>query len=431
MLGAMYGATTGESGRLVPRLARAYPRAMALVDAAAARGRARRSVTTLLGRSSPRPGAAWHEVQSRASQPDATAADERRARLDARGTGAASPATSWCRAARRSGRCAGWRASAPGWPRSARRRRQLRAARPASGPGLRAGAAPRVLPARRAHRAHARGARRRGRRGRVATTARGAGELLFGDFPVDFPLDLAIVDSYAAAPSDADAAGRGRGPATPLRAGWLEPNASAWARARRDGEPAEHGRPARLACERARRDRVRGRAPARRLVPFRRGGCAEALPASARFAVPSVSGCRGRRHRSRATLAPLRRLRRDDRGGVDAGERECDEHAIDGLVPRVRARGIRTRQPGGRRSLARGGQAMQRESVVGGARGLDQSLLREPFEGRVRLPDVDRLAAPPVRSASPPCSWNPYAGPVVSRASSASRTAIRSSSIDE
>ncbi|HEX6953350.1 MAG TPA: bifunctional 3'-5' exonuclease/DNA polymerase, partial [Agromyces sp.] len=30
LLGAMYGATTGDSGRLVPRLARAYPRAMAL-----------------------------------------------------------------------------------------------------------------------------------------------------------------------------------------------------------------------------------------------------------------------------------------------------------------------------------------------------------------------------------------------------------------
>ena len=31
----MYGATTGDSGRLVPRLARAFPKAMRLVDAAA------------------------------------------------------------------------------------------------------------------------------------------------------------------------------------------------------------------------------------------------------------------------------------------------------------------------------------------------------------------------------------------------------------
>ena len=33
----------------------------------------------------------------------------------------------------------------------------------------------------------------------VLDSAKAAGELLFGDFPVDFPLDLAIVDSYAAA----------------------------------------------------------------------------------------------------------------------------------------------------------------------------------------------------------------------------------------
>ena len=33
----------------------------------------------------------------------------------------------------------------------------------------------------------------------VAETAADAGRLLFGDFPVDFPLDLAIVESYASA----------------------------------------------------------------------------------------------------------------------------------------------------------------------------------------------------------------------------------------
>ena len=35
----------------------------------------------------------------------------------------------------------------------------------------------------------------------VRETAHAAGRLLFGDFPVDFPLDLAIVDSYAMADS--------------------------------------------------------------------------------------------------------------------------------------------------------------------------------------------------------------------------------------
>ncbi len=33
----------------------------------------------------------------------------------------------------------------------------------------------------------------------VEAAARDAGSLLFGDFPVEFPLDLAIVDSYAMA----------------------------------------------------------------------------------------------------------------------------------------------------------------------------------------------------------------------------------------
>ena len=87
LLGAMYGATTGDSGRLVPRLARAYPRAMALVDRAARDGEAGRSVTTLLGRSSPVPPTRWHELQARATQPDATEADERRARSAARDWG--------------------------------------------------------------------------------------------------------------------------------------------------------------------------------------------------------------------------------------------------------------------------------------------------------------------------------------------------------
>lgn len=56
MLGAMYGATTGESGRLMPKLARAYPRAIQLVEDAARAGERGEVVSTQLGRSSP-PGA--------------------------------------------------------------------------------------------------------------------------------------------------------------------------------------------------------------------------------------------------------------------------------------------------------------------------------------------------------------------------------------
>lgn len=54
MLGAMYGATSGEAGRLMPILARAYPKAIALVEEAARAGERGEVVTTRLGRSSPR-----------------------------------------------------------------------------------------------------------------------------------------------------------------------------------------------------------------------------------------------------------------------------------------------------------------------------------------------------------------------------------------
>ncbi|MEE2816032.1 MAG: bifunctional 3'-5' exonuclease/DNA polymerase [Actinomycetota bacterium] len=87
VLGAMYGATTGKSGQLVPRLRSVYPRAMALVDAAARTGEQGGVVSTLLGRSSPRPDDAWRLAQSQAGGPDAAGADESRARSSARDRG--------------------------------------------------------------------------------------------------------------------------------------------------------------------------------------------------------------------------------------------------------------------------------------------------------------------------------------------------------
>ncbi len=53
MLGAIYGGTTGESGRMRPRIERAFPRAMAYVEAAARAGEHGEVVSTWLGRSSP------------------------------------------------------------------------------------------------------------------------------------------------------------------------------------------------------------------------------------------------------------------------------------------------------------------------------------------------------------------------------------------
>jgi DNA polymerase-1 len=87
MLGAMYGATTGESGRLMPALKRAYPRAIGLVETAARAGERGEIVSTRLGRSSPLPGAAWRETQSEAYGEAATDADASRARGQARGWG--------------------------------------------------------------------------------------------------------------------------------------------------------------------------------------------------------------------------------------------------------------------------------------------------------------------------------------------------------
>lgn len=56
LLGAMYGATSGESGRLVPALRARYPQAFALVERAADVGERGGVVRTLLGRGSPDPG---------------------------------------------------------------------------------------------------------------------------------------------------------------------------------------------------------------------------------------------------------------------------------------------------------------------------------------------------------------------------------------
>ena len=87
MLGAMYGATSGEGGRLMPALMRQYPKAIGLVEAAARAGERGEIVTTRLGRSSPRPGADWREAQSEAYGDVATERDASRARGQARGWG--------------------------------------------------------------------------------------------------------------------------------------------------------------------------------------------------------------------------------------------------------------------------------------------------------------------------------------------------------
>ena len=186
MLGAMYGATTGDSGRLMPRLARAFPRAVRLVEDAARTGENGGVVTSRLGRSSPPPGAGWRNSQSAASGAESTPADERRARSQARDWG-------------RFTRNFVVQASAAEWALCwmAELRNRLSELVPAGEP-LTAG--PHLVyflhdevivhaPAELAAAAAA----------AVTESAARAGRLLFGGFPVDFPVTAAIVDSYGEA----------------------------------------------------------------------------------------------------------------------------------------------------------------------------------------------------------------------------------------
>ncbi|WP_309620494.1 bifunctional 3'-5' exonuclease/DNA polymerase, partial [Salinibacterium sp.] len=179
MLGAMYGATTGESGRLMPKLARAYPKAIEMVEAAARAGERGEVVTTRLGRSSPAGPAAgtWDESVSPA---EATRARER-ARACGRFT----------RNFIVQGTAAEW---ALCWMASIRRRLNSLAADEwiTDGPHLVFFLHDEVVvhaPVGLADRVAA----------EVTDAAAEAGRLLFGELPAEFPLTIAIVDDYGQA----------------------------------------------------------------------------------------------------------------------------------------------------------------------------------------------------------------------------------------
>lgn len=195
VLGALYGATSGDSGRLVPALRRAYPRAMGLVDEAARIGDDGGVVTTWLGRSSPSPSAEWHEVQSAASAPDASDSDRARARRSARDRGR------FTRNFVVQGTAAEWAAA---W--LADLRTQL-SALPFVPPAEGAPASGEVF-GRRAHLAfflhdeiivHAPQAQADAVATAVQAAAARAATLLFGAFPIDFPLDLRITEDASKA----------------------------------------------------------------------------------------------------------------------------------------------------------------------------------------------------------------------------------------
>ncbi|MEV7607185.1 bifunctional 3'-5' exonuclease/DNA polymerase [Paenarthrobacter sp. NPDC089322] len=175
LLGAIYGATTGESGRLMPQLARTYPRAVGFVEQAAREGEAGRTVTTRLGRSSPPPSAGWLR-----SQQSTTAEEQRRADNLARSRGR------FTRNFVVQGSAAEWAAC---W--LAELRRRLRALRADGQP-----AGELVFFLHDEVMVHAPDEAVEACISAIEESANAAKELMFGRIPVEFPVSVAVVDSY-------------------------------------------------------------------------------------------------------------------------------------------------------------------------------------------------------------------------------------------
>jgi DNA polymerase-1 len=183
MLGAMYGGTRGESGRMLPRLARRYPRAIGLVEEAARAGERGDVVHTLLGRGSPAPDAAWADQSVDLGEPQ----DEHDSREDRNRHRRA-----WGRFTRNfvvQGTGAEW---ALCWLADLRNRLwRLGGTGPlAQRPHLVFFLHDEVL-------VHAPEHLVDDVADEVRRAATEAGRLLFGAFPIDFPLDVAVVRSWA------------------------------------------------------------------------------------------------------------------------------------------------------------------------------------------------------------------------------------------
>ena len=175
LLGAMYGATSGEAGRLMPQLAKTYPRAVDFVEQAARAGESGGTVTTRLGRSSPPPSERWFQ-----SQRSATAEEQRRAESIARSRGR------FTRNFVVQGSAADWAAC---WLAELRRRlRTLRTDSHAS--------AELVFFLHDEVMVHAPSEAVDTCIAAIEDAASAAKELLFGPIPVEFPVSVAVVDSY-------------------------------------------------------------------------------------------------------------------------------------------------------------------------------------------------------------------------------------------
>jgi len=178
LLGAIYGATTGTAGMLMPRLTRAYPQAVALVEAAARAGERGEPVSTWLGRMSPPASAGFLDRLGAAGAEGADPDDVRDARRRARDRGR------FTRNFVVQGTAAEW---ALCWLASLRRR--LR--------DIGDGRAHLVFFLHDEVVVHAPAADADEVAQAVREAADEAGRLLFGAAPVEFALDLSVVESYA------------------------------------------------------------------------------------------------------------------------------------------------------------------------------------------------------------------------------------------
>lgn len=178
LLGAIYGATTGESGRLMPQLTKTYPRAVGFVEKAARLGETGETVSSFLGRSTPPPSQQWHDWQL-----STTAEEQQRANSSARARGrftrnfvVQSTAAEWALC----------------WLAEVRRRLRSSVVN-----GTAAGELVFFLhdevvvhaPAERAEEASR----------YISEAAAAATALMFGQIPIEFPVNIVTVDSYAAA----------------------------------------------------------------------------------------------------------------------------------------------------------------------------------------------------------------------------------------
>jgi DNA polymerase I len=182
ILGAMYGGTRGESGRMLPRLTRRYPRAIGLVEDAARAGERGEVVRTLLGRGSPAPGAAWADRPADLGEPDDPGSrqdDDRQRRAWGRFTRnfvVQGTAAEWALCWLADLRNRLWRLGGTGTVDE--RPHLVFFLHDEVVVHTPEGLADAVVDA-------------------VRSSAAQAGRLLFGGFPVDFPLDVAVVRSWA------------------------------------------------------------------------------------------------------------------------------------------------------------------------------------------------------------------------------------------